>query len=296
MKITYGKHYIDKDDINNVVKSLKSSLITQGENLDKFERKLNNRFGSKYCSVVSNGTAALHIGLKSFELRKNAKVVTTPLTFIATASSILMNHLTPDFVDIDKYTNTIDLDLLESKLKKDKNIKAIIGVDYAGHPCDWEALKYLKTKYKIKLINDNCHAMGSKLNGTEKYAVRYADIVTHSYHPVKNFTTGEGGGVLTNDKNLYEKINLMRNHGIRRSNSISNKHGNWYYEVNDLGYNYRLTDFQCALGISQLNKLDKFVKRRRQIAKIYDNFFQTTKILQFQKLRIIFYIPIIYIL
>ena len=116
-----------------------------------------------------------------------------------------MNHLTPDFVDIDKYTNTIDLDLLESKLKKDKNIKAIIGVDYAGHPCDWEALKYLKTKYKIKLINDNCHAMGSKLNGTEKYAVRYADIVTHSYHPVKNFTTGEGGGVLTNDKNLYEK-------------------------------------------------------------------------------------------
>ena len=277
MNISYGNHYIDEEDIKSVAKALKSNFITQGNNVFEFEKKLKKKFGAKYCSAVSNGTAALHIGLKSLDIKKGSIVLTSPLTFIATASTIVMNGLIPDFIDINKFTNTIDINLLEDKLKKNKNIKAIIGVDYAGHPCDWSSIAYLKKKYNLWLINDNCHAMGSKIKGSEKYGVKFADIVTQSYHPVKNFTTGEGGSILTNKKKIFDKIQLLRNHGINRSNKILRQKGIWYYTVNDLGYNYRLTDFQSALGISQLKKLNKFVKKRREIAKIYDKSFSKVR-------------------
>ncbi len=285
MYITYGKHYLDKKDIRAVIKVLKSSNLTQGITVNNFEKKLKKYFGFNHCSVLSNGTAALHLAIKSLNLKNNEKILTSPLTFVSTASSILMNNLKPEFVDIDANDYTIDLDKTENVLKKNKNIKAIIGVDYAGHPCDWKSLNYLKKKYRIWLINDNCHAMGSKIDGSLKYASKYCDIVTQSYHPVKSFTTGEGGSILTNIKDINEKIQKFRNHGMEKNSKISNRFGIWRYQVDKFGYNYRLTDIQCALGISQLAKLNKFIKKRRGIASFYDQEFKKNKFLSIPKVK-----------
>lgn len=273
MKIFYAKHYIDKKDIQSVENVIKKNNLTQGKFVKKFENSLNNYFKSKYCVAVSNGTAALHLAIKSLDLKKKSTIVTTPITFISTVSSILMNDCYPDFVDINEKNYTLDPNKLEKKLKSDKNISAVIAVDYAGNPCEWKDLNYLSKKYNFYLINDNCHALGSKIYGNRGYAVANANLVTQSYHPAKNFTTGEGGAILTNNKKLADKIRLMRSHSMIRNNKISKKFGNWKYFVNELGYNYRLTDIQSALGISQLKKLDTFVKRRREISKIYNEKF-----------------------
>ena len=155
--------------------------------------------------------------------------------------------------------------------KKGKDIVAVIATDYAGHPCDWERLKFISKKYDLRLVNDNCHAIGANFKNNHQYAVKYADAVIHSYHPVKNITTGEGGAILTNNKVIDKKIRMLRSHGITKDTSLmSKKDGPWYYEMKELGFNYRITDFQCALGLSQLKKLGKFLKKRKEIAKIYD--------------------------
>ena len=271
--IRYGSHYIDKLDLKSVQSALESSMITQGSYVEKFEKKLSFYFGSSYAIALSNGTAALDLAIKSLNLRKNSKILTSPITFISTASTILMNNLSPDFADIDEKSYTLDPNFVEDRIKKNKNIRAVIGVDFAGHPCDWDAFYYLKNKYGVYLINDNCHALGSKLSNKKDYAVKYADIVTQSYHAVKNFTTGEGGSVLTNQKKIANFVRSQRSHGMIKNN-LTKKKGLWYYNVPDYGHNYRLTDFQCALGISQLKKLDKFVKKRRVVAKKYDSFFK----------------------
>ena len=281
MIINYGKHTIDQNDVSEIKKVLVNQLLTQGKYNSYFEKKLRTKFGSKYCSVVSSGTAALHLALMALSLPKNSKVATIPLTFVATSNSILMNNLIPEFVDIDSISYTIDLNKLEDKLKKDKKIKAVISVDYAGNLCDWKSLSFLAKKYNLKLINDNCHAIGSKYNNDSKYACKYADLVTQSYHPVKAITTAEGGSVLTNNKSLHEKIQIYKNHGIMRNKELSRKYGLWFYSIKALGYNYRLSDIQCALGVSQLSKLDFFVKKRQEIAKIYDKAFAN-----FENLRI----------
>ncbi len=277
MKINYGKHLIGNDDIQCVIKSLKSNHITQGENIFKFENALNKFFGSKYSTVVSSGTAALHLAGKVLNWSNKDTIITTPLTFLASINSIIYSGAKPELVDIDKKSYTIDINKLEHKLKnykkKNKRISAVIAVDYAGHPCDWNGLKYLKGKYSFKLINDNCHAMGSKYFNSYKYAVNYADLVTHSYHAVKNFTTGEGGSILTNDKKIYERVQKLRSHSMNRDKKIQNLKGNWFYDVDELGYNYRLTDFQSALGISQLKKLKKTILIKRKIAKHYNKNF-----------------------
>ena len=241
--------------------------------MQNFEKKLSNYFGPCYSVALSNGTAALHLAIKSLQFKKNDTILTSPLTFIATASSILMNSLKPEFSDIDKDTYTLDPNLVEDRLKKNKKIKAVIAVDFAGHPCDWESFYYLKKKYNIKLINDNCHSLGSKYLGKKNYAVNYADIVTQSYHAVKNFTTGEGGAVLTKNIKIYNYIKSQRSHGIIKNNETRKK-GTWYYSVKEFGYNYRITDFQSALGASQLRELDKFVNKRKMLAMKYDNFFE----------------------
>ena len=283
MKINYGKHSIGNDDIRSVIKSLKSNNITQGENIVKFENELQKFFGSKYSTVVSSGTAALHLVGKVLNWTKKDIIITTPLTFLASINSIIYSDAKPELVDIDKKFYTMDINKLEDKLKKykkkNKRISAVIAVDYAGHPCDWSGLKYLKDKYLFKLINDNCHAIGSKYLNSYKYAVKYSDIVTHSYHAVKNFTTGEGGSILTNDRKINERIQKLRSHSIVRSKKIQNLKGNWFYEVDELGYNYRLTDFQCALGISQLKKLKKTILKKKKIARIYDKNFQNNEYL-----------------
>lgn len=283
MKINYVKHLIGKDDIQSVIRSLKSKNITQGENIYKFENALNNFFGSKYSTVVSSGTAALHLAGKALNWSKKDTIITTPLTFLASVNSIIYSGAKPELVDINEKSYTIDLNKLEHKLlqykKKNKKISAVIAVDYAGHPCDWNNLQYLKNKYSFKLINDNCHAMGSKYFNSYKYAAKYADIVTHSYHAAKNFTTGEGGSILTNDNKIYNRIQRLRTHSMNRNKKIQSSKGSWFYEVDEIGYNYRLTDFQCALGISQLKKLKKTIIQKKKIAKIYNQKFKNIEYL-----------------
>ena len=267
--INYGSHYISNSDIKSVTRVLKSSNLTQGQMVNDFEQSLCNYFGSRYAISLSNGTAALHLGIKSLNLKNKDVIITSPITFIATASSILMNGLVPELADINPETYTLDPNMVEDKIKKNRKIRAIIGVDYAGHPCDWKSLSYLKKKYGVYLINDNCHALGSGYLGKKNYASKYADVVTQSFHAVKNFTTGEGGAVLTNDPKINNFIKEYRSHGIIKE-PVSKNYRMWFYKVAKFGYNYRLSDFQCALGISQLKQLDIFVKKRRLIAEKYN--------------------------
>ena len=272
---SYGKQTIEQDDIDAVVEVLKSDWLTQGPKVLEFENALAEKFKAKYVSAVANGTAGLHLIGLAFGWQKNDIIITTPITFLASANCILYNNATPDFVDIDKNYYTIDVDKLEEKIKsyrgRGKNIKTVIAVDYAGQPCDWYALRSLADKYKFQLVNDNCHALGAEINGDPGYSVKYADAVNLSFHPVKHITTGEGGAVLTNHSEIDEKIKILRTHGITKDEKILSKNdGPWYYEMHQLGYNYRITDFQCALGISQLNKLEKFVKKRIEIAEYYN--------------------------
>ena len=273
--INYGSHYIDKKDLALVVSALKSKSLTTGTYVDNFEKNLNQYFGCKDSAVVSSGTAALHIAGIVLNWKKGDIVITAPNTFVATLNTILYSGATPDLVDIQMNSYSIDLNLLEKRIiyykNKNKKVKCVIAVDYAGHPCDWKGLKYLSKKYGFQLINDNCHAMGSKYEGRLDYAAKFADIVTHSYHPVKNFTTGEGGAILSNNSQYIKKAKILRSHGLIYNNK---KNSSRYYDLKTLGYNYRLTDFQCALGISQLKKLPKFIEKRRSISKVYDNSFQ----------------------
>ena len=285
MRIRYGRHTINETDIKSIENVLRNDSLTQGKHVKKFENALKIKFGSRYCSSLSSGTAALHLGVMALSLPKNSKIITTPLTFVATANSIILNNLKPELVDIDLTTYTIDVNKLEHKLKKDNKIKAVIAVDYAGNICDWKSLNFLARKYNIKLINDNCHAIGSMYNDSIKYASQFADVVTQSYHPVKAITTAEGGSILTNNKKIYENISLLKNHGIIRNKNLSKKFGAWFYSIKKLGYNYRISDIQCALGISQLKRLNQFILARRKIAKIYDKAFSNISKLQIPQVR-----------
>ena len=285
MKIRYGRHSVNETDIKSIENVLRNDYLTQGKHVKKFENALKIKFGSRYCSSLSSGTAALHLGVMALSLPKNSKIITTPLTFVSTANSIILNNLKPELVDIDLTTYTIDINKLEHKLKKDNKIKAVIAVDYAGNICDWKSLNFLARKYNIKLINDNCHAIGSMYNDSIKYASQFADVVTQSYHPVKAITTAEGGSILTNNKKIYENISLLKNNGIIRNKNLSKKFGAWFYSIKKLGYNYRLSDIQCALGISQLKRLNQFILARRKIAKIYDKAFSNIDKLQIPKVR-----------
>ena len=283
--ISYGKQFIDKSDIDTVIEVLKGDWLTQGSSVKKFENDLINYFGSKYACVVSNGTAALHLVGIALGWKPGDIIITTPLTFLATANCIAYSGAKPDFVDIDPITYTINPSQLEKKIKSylsnGKKVKAVIGVDYAGHPCDWKSLRKIADKYDFILVNDNCHALGATYLENKCYAVQYADVVTQSYHPVKHITTGEGGSILTNNSKIDESLRRLRNHGMTKNpDQLSKNDGPWYYEMHEIGYNYRITDFQCALGSNQLNKLDQFVQKRRIIANKYDKAFSNINELQ----------------
>lgn len=274
----YGKQTIDDDDAQAVAESLKSPLITQGPKIEEFESALAKKFGGRYASAMSNGTAGLHLIAMALGWKNNDIIITTPITFLASANCAIYTGATPDFVDINESTYTIDPSELEWKLKqyslRNKKVKAVVAVDYAGHPCDWSSLKTLQEKYDFQLVNDFCHALGAEYKNDFQYAVKYADAVNMSFHPVKHITTGEGGAVLSNHQAIDKKIKLLRTHGMTKDESLLEKNdGPWYYEMHEVGFNYRITDFQGALGLSQLKKLDTYLEKRRRIASFYDKFF-----------------------
>ena len=265
--IPYGKQSIDEDDINSVVEVLKSDFLTTGPKIKEFEEELCRYTNAKYCVAVANGTAALHLASLVL-LNKGDKVITTPNSFVATSNSILYVEAIPIFVDIQEDGN-IDLDLCEEELKKDSSIKALYVVHFSGNPIEQEKLKYLKETYNIKILEDCAHSLGASFGNIKAGSCENSDCSILSFHPVKHITTGEGGAVTTNSKEIYEKLLELRAHGIKRFPDTAP----WYYEMHSLGFNYRITDMQAALGISQLKKLDSFVKRRKEIALRYDEAF-----------------------
>ncbi|MGJ0361362.1 UDP-4-amino-4,6-dideoxy-N-acetyl-beta-L-altrosamine transaminase [Aliarcobacter cryaerophilus] len=265
--IPYGKQSIDEDDINSVVEVLKSDFLTTGPKIKEFEDELCKYTNAKYCVAVANGTAALHLASLVL-LNKGDKVITTPNSFLATSNSILYVEAKPIFVDI-KEDGNIDLDLCEEELKKDSSIKAIYVVHFSGNPIEQEKLKYLKESYNIKILEDCAHSLGASFGNIKAGSCENSDCSILSFHPVKHITTGEGGAVTTNSKEIYQKLLELRAHGIKRFPDATP----WYYEMHSLGFNYRITDMQAALGISQLKKLDSFVKRRKEIALRYDEAF-----------------------
>lgn len=271
--IPYGKQTIDEEDINSIVEVLKSDYLTTGPKVKEFEDSIAKYCDAKYCVAVSNGTAALH--LSSIVLLNDCdKVLTTPNSFLATSNSVLYVNAKPVFVDICEDGN-IDLDLCEKELEKDSSIKALYVVSFSGNQVNQKKLKEIKEKYKIKILEDNAHAIGAEQDGIKAGSCTNSDISIFSFHPVKSLTTGEGGAITTNSKEIYEKLILLRNHGMKSNSEVAP----WHYDMTELGFNYRLTDISCALGISQLKKLDSFLDKRRSIAKRYDEFFKSVDLI-----------------
>lgn len=268
--IPYGKQTIEQDDIDTVIKTLQSDFLTTGPKIQEFEDAISSYCGAKYTVSVSNGTAALHL-ISLALLNKDDKVLTTVNSFLATANSILYVQAKPIFIDICEDGN-IDLELCEKELKKDPTIKAIYGVSFSGNMLNQKKLKHIKETYNIKIVEDNAHAIGAVYDGIKAGSCVNSDASIFSFHPVKHLTTAEGGAITTNSQELYEKLLTLRAHGMVKTADMKP----WEYEMRELGYNYRITDIQCALGISQLSKLDKFIKRRIQIAKKYDESFRNS--------------------
>ena len=279
--IPYGKQTIDNEDVDAVRDAMYADLLTTGPTTKKFEEKLSLFAEVKYVLAVANGTAALHLASLVL-LKKGDKVLTTPNSFLATSNAILYVGATPVFVDIEENGN-INLDQCEKALQEDSSIKAVYGVHFSGNPLNQHKLKHIKNTYGVLILEDCAHSIGAEFEGIKAGSCVNSDCSIFSFHPVKNMTTGEGGAITTNSKEIYEKLLHLRNHGMIREESLcQNKDmlydpkGNlntWYYEMTDLGYNYRITDIQCALGLSQLSKLPSFIKRRHEIAKYYDEAF-----------------------
>ena len=266
--LPYGKQYIDQEDIDEVVNVLNDDFITQGPKIAEFEEKIAKYVGAKHAVAFNSGTSALHGAYFALGLKKGDEMITTPNTFVATANAGLYLGAKVNFCDVEKQTGNID----SSKLEVSENTKLIAPVHYSGNPVNLKEISEIAGGAKI--IEDGAHALGAKYRGEKIGSLKYSEMAMFSFHPVKHITTGEGGIIVTNDEEYYERLQLFRSHGITKDNLVNTSDGDWYYEMQHLGFNYRITDIQCALGLSQLKKLDSFVKSRRQIAKKYNEMFE----------------------
>lgn len=273
--IPYGKQAIDENDIAAVVDVLKSDFITQGPVLAQFEQAIADYTQSQYAVAASNATACLHLACLALEVEPGDIVWTSPISFVASSNCALYCGAEIDFVDIDPNTGLMSVDALATKLTQAKQAhrlpKVIIPVHLCGQSCDMEKIHQLVSQYDIKIIEDASHAIGGQYQHKPIGNCQFSDITVFSFHPVKIITTGEGGVATTNDAKLAHKLTLLRSHGVTRNSDELQHHeyGSWYYEQQQLGFNYRLTDIQAALGLSQLNKLDDFIERRNQLAANY---------------------------
>ncbi len=264
--IPYAKQSVDEDDIREVVQVLRSDYLTTGPKIEEFEHTVAEYVGAKYAVAVSNGTAALHAACFAAGIGRGDEVITSPVTFAASSNCVLYCGGTPVFADIDARTYNIDPEDIRRKITC--RTKAIIPVHLAGQPCDMDEIHRIAEENHLIVIEDGAHALGAGYKGKKIGAL--SDMTTFSFHPVKPVTTGEGGMILTDSEQLYQKLLLFRSHGITRdADFLKEDQGPWYYEQQCLGYNYRITDIQCALGISQMRKLDLFLAKRRELARRY---------------------------
>jgi len=268
--LPYGRHCIDEDDIREVVRTLRSDWLTTGPAVEEFERAFASYTGARHAVAVANGTAALHAAMFALGIGPGDEVIVPPLTFAATANCVVYQGATPVFADVVPDTLLLDPACVDKKITP--RTKAIIAVDYAGQPCAYDALRGMARAHGLALVADACHALGATYKGRRAGAL--ADLSTFSFHPVKPITTCEGGMVTTDDPDLARRMRIFRNHGITTDHRERAQSGTCFYEMTDLGYNYRLSEVQCALGISQLRKLPAWVARRQQIAQQYDRAFE----------------------
>jgi UDP-4-amino-4,6-dideoxy-N-acetyl-beta-L-altrosamine transaminase len=285
--ISYGRQNITPEDIQAVNDVLVADYLTTGPKVNEFEEKFATYIGSKYAVALSNGTAALHLCAMALKVDETTKVITSPITFAASANCVRYCGGEVDFCDIDKETLVLDIDKVRAKLESvpKGTYSGIIPVDFAGHPVDMEAFRALADEYDLWIIEDSCHSPGGYFTDSKGAQQNcgnsnYADLAIFSFHPVKHIACGEGGMITTNDKALYEKLLQLRSHGMiyQGNPKLQENHGGWYMEMQDLGYNYRIPDILCALGISQLSRADAGIQRRREIAKRYDEAFAGTNI------------------
>ncbi|MFD3293592.1 UDP-4-amino-4,6-dideoxy-N-acetyl-beta-L-altrosamine transaminase [Aquirufa sp. KTFRIE-69F] len=289
-KIPYGRHNITDEDIQAVINVLKSDFLTQGPSIKQFEDAFAKYVGARFAIAVSNGTAALHLNAIALNIKPGDKVITTPITFVASANCVRYCGGEVVFADIDPETYLLDINKVREILENDinKEIKGIIPVNFAGRVVDMEAYRALADEFNCWIIEDACHSPGGYFNNMANQKIMsgsgaYADLSIFSFHPVKHIAAGEGGMITTNDEILYKKILNLRTHGIQQDpeKKIEN-HGVWYYEMQELGYNYRLTDFQAALGLSQLGRADEGLLRRKEIAKKYESAFKNLSFIKHQ--------------
>lgn len=279
--IPYGKHNVTWGDALRVLWQVRFRSLTQGPRIEKFEVEIAKAVGAKYAVAVSSATAGLHLAAIAIKLPQGSKVITSPISFVASSNSLLYAGYKPEFIDIDPNSLNLNLELVKAGVEQNSEIKAILPVHFAGLPCDMEKISEIAIEHDLRVIEDAAHALGAKYpNGSKVGSCTYSDMTVLSFHPVKSITTGEGGVITTNDYDLYKSLLRLRSHGINKLDdefqdsllsSTSGTTNPWYYEMIELGYNYRMTEIQAVLGISQLKRLDKFMRKRLRIVSRYSS-------------------------